>query len=195
MKTSISYVAVAQGNSLAAGVGALNAFQLVLLADLQLAEAGDVTFNLFSDDGWILSSGPGLGGQPTYVSGAFLNAPPRGYLRGDPVVGSFNVPSSPAQNTVSVHFPGAGSYPIELDYTECCGGQLSLVLGTSFGNPIPPKARPPLIFVPGFGGSQIAATATRSKTVTTSDGTSKQVSYKSGEPHLAGWWASSPGGR
>jgi uncharacterized repeat protein (TIGR01451 family) len=126
-----------------AGLGSLSMFQATFTANLTLANAGDVTFNFFSDDGWILASGPEAShpipaNQPTYVSGSLVNAPASGYITKFPIVGSFNQPSSPAQNTVKVHFPVSGTYPIEVDYTECCGGPETLVLGTSFGNPIPP---------------------------------------------------------
>lgn len=137
---------VAQGGGAQAGTGdlpaGLFAFQAVFTANLQVAQPGQVTFNLFSDDGWMLGAGPRQGGteQPAYIAGSDLNplgsTPSQHYQ----VVGSYNTNSSPAQNQVTVSFPAAGTYPIELDYTECCGGQLSLVLGTTFGNPIPPGA-------------------------------------------------------
>jgi hypothetical protein len=37
----------------------------------------------------------------------------------------------------TVHFPSAGYYPIELDYTECQVGELEMVLDSSAANPIP----------------------------------------------------------
>jgi len=130
-----------QGNGQQAGVGNLFTFQAILTANLAVAAPGQVTFNLFSDDGWMLGVGPRQGGteQPSYVSGSFANPLPTTPGQSLPVVGSYNVPSAPAQNQVTVAFPAAGTYPLELDYTECCGGQLSLVLGTTFGNPIPPS--------------------------------------------------------
>lgn len=135
---------VAQGGGQQAGLGdlpaGLFAFQATFTTMLRVAAQGQVTFNLFSDDGWMIGAGQRQGGteQPRYVSGSLLNpldSTPSQHL---PVVGSFNTDSSPAQNQVTVSFPAAGTYPIELDYTECCGGQLSLVLGTTFGNPILP---------------------------------------------------------
>src|SRR5690606_32349768 len=64
-------------------------------------------------------------------------------FEGLPVVGSFNQTTPPIGNSVTVHFPAAGTYPYELDYTECCGGQLVLTMaatsasGSSTG--IPPS--------------------------------------------------------
>jgi hypothetical protein len=133
---------VAQGGGQQAGVGNLFTFQGIFTANLNVAAQGQVTFNFYSDDGWMLGAGKRQGGteQPSYISGSMVNplsATPGQKL---PVVGSYNVPSAPAQNQVTVNFPSAGTYPLELDYTECCGGQLALVLGTTFGNPIPPAA-------------------------------------------------------
>lgn len=142
---------VAQGGGQQAGVGdlpgGLFAFQAIFTANLSVAAAGQVTFNFFSDDGWMLGAGQRQGGtdQPAYVSGSDLNPLTATPLRNYPVVGSFNTNSAPAQNQVTVSFPAAGTYPIELDYTECCGGQLALVLGTTFGNPIPPAGGAPVI--------------------------------------------------
>jgi len=42
-------------------------------------------------------------------------------------MGDNNVQSSPTQFTIKVNFPVAGTYPVELDYTECCQGTLTLV--------------------------------------------------------------------
>src|SRR5207248_9904228 len=67
--------AAAQGNGLAAGSGTLSSFQAIFTADLSVAAAGQVTFNFYSDDGWMLGAGPRTGGteQPSYVSGALVN--------------------------------------------------------------------------------------------------------------------------
>jgi hypothetical protein len=124
-----------------AGLNDLFTFQAIFTANLTVGAQGQVTFNLYSDDGWMLGAGQRQGGteQPSYVSGSMVNPLSSSPLQKLPVVGSFNVPSAPAQNQVTVSFPAAGTYPIEIDYTECCGGQLALVLGTTFGNPIPPS--------------------------------------------------------
>lgn len=119
-----------------------------------------MTFNVFSDDGWTLAIGSdGAGHQPTYLSGSMGNAPASGVgpFTGYPVVGAYNQASAPTQNTVTVNFPAAGTYPMEADYTECCGGQESSVLGTTFANPIQPVAgtdpQRQIIFVHGINGN------------------------------------------
>jgi hypothetical protein len=131
---------VAAGNGLEAGTGDLTTFEAVMQAKLTVGSAAQVTFNFFSDDGWILGLGQREGGtiQPTYVSGQLSNPPPSSPVRGFPVVGALNGPSAPTQAQVTVNFPAAGVYPMEIDYTECCGGQLALTLGTTAGNPILP---------------------------------------------------------
>jgi hypothetical protein len=158
---------VAQGGGQQAGVGNLFTFQAILTADLTVAASGQVTFNLYSDDGWMLGAGQRQGGteQPTYVSGSNVSPLPSTPGQGFPVVGSYNIPSAPAQNTVTVSFTAAGTYPIEMDYTECCGGQLALVLGTTFGNPIPPNSSPTIASVnpnggPWTGGQNVMVTGT-----------------------------------
>ncbi len=140
--------------------GPLEAFEAVFTATLTVAQPGQVTFNVFSDDGWTLAVGSdGASHQPTYLSGSMDNAPASGVgpFTGYPVVGAYNQASAPTQNTVTVNFPAAGTYPMEADYTECCGGQESFVLGTSFANPIQPVAgtdpQRQIVFVHGINSS------------------------------------------
>lgn len=112
-----------------AGAGNLGAFQAVFTSTLDVTGTGYATFNFFSDDGWVFSIGPSANGdQPSYYSGAFANPPPSGPFTGYKVVGSYNTNSSPAGNNVTVYFPRGGRYPVELDYTECCEGQLSFTV-------------------------------------------------------------------
>jgi hypothetical protein len=123
---------IAQGNGKQAGVGSLRAFQAVFRGTFTSSAAGQVTFNIFSDDGWILSIGTNADGdQPAYVKGSMINPPSEGPFSGFPVVGSYNNASSPAQRKVVVNFPSEGTYPFELDYTEGYLGQLSLTLNES----------------------------------------------------------------
>jgi len=130
---------VAEGNGQQAGVGDLEAFEAVFTAHLTVPRAGPVTFAVTADDGWILSIGPdGKGNQPTYVSGALMDPPKRGLATGFQVVGANNAISPVTQLMVTVDFPASGTYPIEVDYTECCSGELVLVLGTASATPIPP---------------------------------------------------------
>lgn len=166
-------IAAEQGG-VQAGVGSLNAFEAVFGANLTVASAGEVTFSFFSDDGWILGIGPQIGAsaQPTYSSGSLFNAPEKSALQDYPVVGAFNETSAPTQRQVTVSFPQAGTYPLEIDYTECCGGQLALILATESGSVIPPTPPPPptpkveLPQLPAIStkvGSSFAITATVSE--------------------------------
>lgn len=124
------------GNHHQAGVGDLYNLNAVFMGSLTVSGPTQVTLNFFSDDGWILSMGANLAGQqPSYVSGPRINPPPVGPFSQYPVIGSYNKGSSPARNDLVVNFPAAGMYPFELDYSECCGGQLVLTLNAN-GQPI-----------------------------------------------------------
>ena len=130
----------AQGNKQQAAVGDLRNFQAVFTGQLQVSAPGRITFNIYSDDGWILSIGPnGSGGQPGYVSGPMLNFPRVGPFTGYTIVGSYNVESAPNQNNLVVGFPAAGTYPFELDYSDCCSGTQALTVLAN-GAPIPPAS-------------------------------------------------------
>ncbi len=109
----------AMGNGLQAGIDSLFNFQAVFIADLNVASAGQLTLNVSSDDGFVLAIGPQGANQPTRISGTMVNPP---------------------ANDITIDFPVAGTYPLELDYTECCAGFLSLRLG--FNGTILPPAPP-----------------------------------------------------
>jgi hypothetical protein len=129
---------VAQGNKQQAAVGDMRNFQAVFTGSFTVTAAGRVTFNVYSDDGWILSIGPNASGaQPGYVSGPMLNFPRVGPFTGYTIVGSYNVESAPNQNNLVVGFPAAGTYPFELDYSDCCEGTQALTVLAN-GQPIPP---------------------------------------------------------
>src|SRR5258708_7547672 len=65
-----------------------------------------------------------------------LNFPKSGPFTGFTVVGSYNVVSAATQNNLVVNFPAGGTYPFELDYSDCCEGQVAFTL-TANGQPIP----------------------------------------------------------
>ena len=136
---------VVQGNGLQAGVPNtggpdLTSFQMTFATSFTVSAPGNVTFNMFSDDGWVMGIGKGPGGaQPAYVSGSLVNPPAATPFKNYAVVGSFNDVTSPAENDVVVNFPAAGTYPVELDYTESSGGQLSFTLNAN-GSTIQPAA-------------------------------------------------------
>ncbi len=131
-----------QGNGYQAGAtgSSVEEFEAVFTAQLTVVKAGPVIFNFYSDDGWVFAMGlDGQGDQPAYAGqGPLDNAPPAGPFTVYRVVGSYNHPSSPARNQLTVSFPAAGTYPIELDYTEASAGELAITLGTTYGNPILP---------------------------------------------------------
>jgi hypothetical protein len=132
----------AMANGIQAGIGTLFNFQAVFTADLNVASAGQVTLNVASDDGFVLGIGPQGANQPLRVSGTMVNPPPSGtsFVKGYPVMGALNQGTAPSPNDITVNFPVAGTYPLELDYTECCDGLLSLML--TFNGTIVPPAPP-----------------------------------------------------
>lgn len=118
----------AQGNGHRAGIGDMACFDAAFTAQLVVSQASDVTFRFQYASGFLF----GVGGGATRVNGLYENVatgattPFEGYQ----VVGADNTFSSSVRNgTVTVHFPSAGSYPYEVDYTGC-GSQLSLVMQT-----------------------------------------------------------------
>jgi len=124
----------ARGNGSDAGSGLLFTFEATFTSELTVAAAGQYTFKFYTDDGWIMGAGPKIGGtaQPTYVSGDLSNAPPATAEKGYPVVGAFNSAQNGSDTkTLTVNFPAAGTYPIEVDYSECCGGGLVLLFMSS----------------------------------------------------------------
>jgi len=141
---------VVAGNGYQAGVGPLFRFEAVFISTVTVAAAGDATFGLLADDGWTLAIGPDAAGrQPTYVAGSHYNAPATGPFTGYPVVGAYNDHEDVTRHTLTVHFPVAGSYPFEMDYTERKGGNLAL----TFELTVPPEVQATAI-------AQVQATAT-----------------------------------
>ena len=117
---------IAQGNALQAGVGSLFNFQAVFTGSFIVASAGDMIIDVFSDDGFVL----GIGGDATRVSGPMFNVPAGGVTEFEklPVVGAYNAGSGPTGRRVVVRFPAPGTYSYEVDYSECCSGELALTI-------------------------------------------------------------------
>ncbi len=152
---SQAYVPGATPVLLQAGLGSLFNFHSVFVSTLYMPVAGQVTFNYYVDDAWIMGIGPKIGGngeQPVYISGVFDPPPPPSPVpwpitnfTSSRVASRFQSGSGPPilKQTV-VDFPAPGYYPIEVDYTECMNGSLEMVLGSTAGNPIPngPSATP-----------------------------------------------------
>ena len=120
----------AAGNGYQAGVGSLYQFDAVFTGNYVVAAAGEVTFTFYDDDGFVL----GIGGGATRVSGDDYNPPAQTELEGYPVMGGYNDPTSPSGHSITVDFPRAGEYPYEVDYSECCGGQLAVTMATTQSN-------------------------------------------------------------
>jgi len=105
---------IAQGNGYQAGMGTLSAFQADFTGTITVAGAGNVTFNFYNADGFVF----GVGNGASRVSGTFVQPPNSGVtvFYSYPVMGSFNTVTAPVANSITVRFPGAGTYPFELDY-------------------------------------------------------------------------------
>ncbi len=119
---------VAQGNGYTAGVGSLEHFEAEFTANFQIAQPGDVTFKVESDDGFLLgigggaklisniggTAGPGLS-QVVEGGGPHLTYSP---FQGLPLVAGYNTTNGGRVREFTVYFPAAGSYPYELDYFQ-----------------------------------------------------------------------------
>jgi len=118
----------AQGGGFQAGVSTMQSFDAALQASFIVQAAGDVTFVVYHDDGFIL----GIGNRATRVSGVYLAPPAATAFAGYPVIGAFNqMVAAPRSDEVTVHFPAAGVYPYELDYFEAGADSLTLTLTTA----------------------------------------------------------------
>lgn len=119
---------VAQGEGVQAGVGTLENFDAVFTSSFIVSKPGDITFDIYSSDGFLL----GVGNGATRVNGSYENAPSSNTspFQNYPLVGAYDEPggSGPGTYQVTVSFPRPGVYPYELDYFDCCGPQLSLTM-------------------------------------------------------------------
>jgi RHS repeat-associated protein len=119
---------VAQGAGLQAGAGTLLSFYSALTGNFVVKQAGDVTFTILHDDGYVL----GVGNGATRVNGDLEGSlPATTPFNNYGVVAGWNQAVGSQPGTATVHFPAPGTYPYELDYTECGGGPLFLVLETA----------------------------------------------------------------
>jgi len=117
---------IAQGNGLQAGAYGLYNFNSVFTGEFIVASAGSVSFHFYSDDGFIF----GVGNGAQRVSGSAVYPPignitPFEHL---PWMGDYNWDSPPTGSVVTVYFPAPGRYPYEIDYSECCAGELVLTV-------------------------------------------------------------------
>jgi hypothetical protein len=106
----------------------LNHFNAVFTGSLVVRYAGDVPLTFLIDDAFDL----GVGGGASRVSGTMSNPPASGLtvLERLPMVAAFNQGHLAATTTATVHFPHAGAFPYELDYSECAGGGASMRMAT-----------------------------------------------------------------
>jgi hypothetical protein len=106
------------------GIGRLNHFNAAFTGSFMVRQAGDVPFTFLIDDAFNL----GVGGGITRVSGTMSNPPPSGQTALDhlPVVGAFNQGHLEALTSATVRFPRPGTFPFEIDYSECMAGNAAI---------------------------------------------------------------------
>jgi hypothetical protein len=111
------------------GMGRLNHFDAAFTGNLVVHQAGDEPFTFLIDDAFDF----GVGHGATRIGGTMSNPPASGLtaLEHLPVVGAFNQGHLEALTTVTVHFPQPGSYPYEIDYAECMGGDAAIRISTN----------------------------------------------------------------
>ncbi len=137
----------AQGNGAQAGVGSLAAFDAVLTTTLHVSQPGDLSYAVDSADGFLL----GIGNGASRVNGDYINPPASNQtaFNAYPLVAASDQPSGGTVVThpVTIHFPTAGDYPVELDYFSTGGPQLSLVLAPSAEVAVAPNTPPFNVYV------------------------------------------------
>lgn len=136
---------VAQGNGYQAGVGRMESFQAVFRGSFLVSRAGSVTFDLYSDDGFIF----GIGNGATRIGGVSVNMPSSTVFGDYPVMGAYNLDSPASPRQIVAYFPSAGTYPYEIDYTECCGGALSLTMTQGVSSPASIAPTGSISLIPG----------------------------------------------
>jgi tetratricopeptide (TPR) repeat protein len=117
------------------GNGDRSSFEAVFIAFITVKSAGSLIISIDSDDGWILAIGKSGKYQPQADRNNIMQHPltkkKLSAIKQYPEMGDYNIPSS-STHTIKVSFPSAGTYPVEIDYTECCGGPLVLVVTDEF---------------------------------------------------------------
>jgi hypothetical protein len=118
---------VAAGNGKQAGVGDLESFDAVFTGSYTIGTAGDYTFDVMSDDGFVLGIGDGATALPGNV---MYQAPASGVtgFEGFPIMGTYNHNTGPWGYSINVHFPAPGVYHYEIDYDETWDSLLCLTV-------------------------------------------------------------------
>src|SRR5262249_19139875 len=128
---SCQTISAQDGNGHTAGLGDLSSFNAVFLTSVVVPSKGLLTMQIIGDDGWIIAVGDDGGKQPGPEQANTMTRPAVGHkspIYNYPEMGDNNLASKPALFKIGVNFPDAGTYPVEIDYTECCGGALTLVV-------------------------------------------------------------------
>ena len=112
------------------GAHDMTGFSAVFTGNFVVAQPGNYTINVFSQDGFIFGVGNGAQGVSGIVN------PPGTVLTvfwSYPVMGAYNRASSNASTPIVVSFPTAGSYPYEFDYKSGTGGPLAFTVTVGQG--------------------------------------------------------------
>jgi hypothetical protein len=123
---------LAQGNGYTAGAGKMTGFSAVFTGNFIVAQAGNYTVNVTSQDGFIL----GVGNGASRVGGVDVNPPASGltFFWSYPVMRANNGPSTGAAIPIVVAFPAPGSYAYEFDYRSGTGGPLCFTVTIAKGS-------------------------------------------------------------
>lgn len=94
-------------------------YQLIILASINVPVAGQYTFSLKHNHGLLF----GIGNNASLVTGTTTNTQGQTLTaaQGYPIIGGTNSPAAwsgnPVMDTITVNFPTAGTYPLEIDYS------------------------------------------------------------------------------
>ncbi|HEX4703213.1 MAG TPA: Ig-like domain-containing protein, partial [Pseudonocardiaceae bacterium] len=137
----------AAGNGQQAGVGALSTFDAVFTTTLHVNQPGDLSYAIDSSDGFLM----GIGNGASRVSGDYNNPPAsnQSSFNAYNLVAVANQPAGTGVVThpVTIHFPTAGAYPVEIDYFSTGAPNLSLVLRPSTAVASVPNTPPINVYV------------------------------------------------
>ncbi len=131
---------------LQAGVGVLAGYQAVFSTTIYVSQPADISFYLHSDNAFVFGIGPlnGVPGswQPYRVSGTYDPPPPPSptpypttTFRNLTIVARYNTGGC-CNGAVTVGFPVAGFYPIEIDNSEDGNDGLDIALENPSGTPV-----------------------------------------------------------
>jgi hypothetical protein len=108
-----------QDSKYQAGKFPLKYFNAVFTGNFVVKQAGNLTFNIWADDGYVF----GIGNGANRVSGDYSGAPGDGLTAFNqyPIMGARNVDGLSGFSTIVVQFPSSGIYPFEIGYSEGTG--------------------------------------------------------------------------